>query len=76
MGTATTINHAVAYAERLVHTSIIDGFWSLIKRAIFGQQHHYSKSHAVAYIIEACYKYNNCHSPDAFSQFLNNTVTV
>ena len=71
-----TINHTVAYAQGLVHTQTIEGFWSLVKRAIFGQHHHYSKGHAAAYIIEACYKYNNRNNPDAFSQFLTNAVTV
>ena len=71
-----TINHAVAYAQGLVHTNTIEGFWSLVKRAIFGQHHHYSKGHAAAYIIEACYKYNNRRNPDAFGQFLTDAVAV
>ena len=71
-----TINHAVAYAQGLVHTNTIEGFWSLVKRAIFGQHHHYSKGHTAAYIIEACYKYNTRHNPDSFSDFLRETVTV
>ena len=71
-----TINHAVAYAEGLVHTNTIEGFWSLVKRAITGQHHHYSKEHAAAYIVEACYKYNNRNNADAFDRFLTNAVTV
>jgi transposase-like protein len=71
-----TINHALTYVEGLIHTNTIEGFWSLVKRAIFGQHHHYSKAHAAAYIVEACYKYNNRNNPDAFSQFLAGTVTV
>ncbi|MDE0071701.1 MAG: IS1595 family transposase [Caldilineaceae bacterium] len=71
-----TINHAISYAEGLIHTNTIEGFWSLVKRAVFGQHHHYSKGHAAAYIVEACYKYNNRHSPDAFENFLAGTVAV
>ena len=71
-----TINHAVAYAEGLIHTNTIEGFWSLVKRAIFGSHHHYSKGHAAAYIIEACYKYNNRNNPDAFGQFLRTAINV
>ena len=71
-----TINHAVAYAQGLVHTNTIEGFWSLVKRAIFGQHHHYSKGHAAAYIVEACYKYNNRNNADTFDQFLQGAVTV
>jgi transposase-like protein len=71
-----TINHAVAYAEGLVHTNTIEGFWSLVKRAITGQYHHYSREHAAAYIIEACYKYNNRNNANTFDQFLANAVAV
>lgn len=71
-----TINHAVAYAQGMIHTNTIEGFWSLVKRAIFGQHHHYSKAHAAAYIIEACYKYNNRNNPDTFNQFLAGAVAV
>ena len=71
-----TINHAVAYVEGLLHTNTIEGFWSLVKRAISGQHHHYSKGHTAAYIIEACYKYNNRHNPNVFHHFLQGVVTV
>ncbi len=71
-----TINHAVSYVEGLIHTNTIEGFWSLVKRAITGQYHHYSKTHAAAYIIEACFKYNNRNNPDAFGQFLRTAVNV
>lgn len=71
-----TINHTLAYVEGLIHTNTIEGFWSLVKRAIFGQHHHYSREHAAAYIIEACFKYNNRRSPDAFDNFLRTAVTV
>ena len=71
-----TINHAVAYAEGLIHTNTIEGFWSLVKRAIFGQHHHYGKGHTAAYIIEACYKYNNRRNADMFGQFLQDAVKV
>jgi len=71
-----TINHAVRYAEGLVHTNTIEGFWSLVKRAITGQYHHYSREHAAAYIVEACYKYNNRNNANAFDQFLSNAVNV
>lgn len=71
-----TINHAISYAEGLIWTNTIEGFWSLVKRAITGQHHHYSKGHAAAYIIESCYKYNNRHNPNQFEDFLAGAVTV
>ena len=71
-----TINHAVAYAQGLVHTNTIEGFWSLVKRAIFGQHHHYSKGYTAAYIVEACYKYNNRNNANTFDQFLAEAVAI
>lgn len=71
-----TINHAIAYVEGLIHTNTIEGFWSLVKRAIFGQHHHYTREHAAAYIVEACYKYNNRKNANTFDTFLIGTMTV
>ena len=71
-----TINHAVAYAQGLIHTNTIEGFWSLVKRAVFGQHHHYTPTHMPAYIVEACYKYNNRRTPDIFDNFLQGAVAV
>jgi transposase-like protein len=53
------INHQVAYADGHVHTNSIEGFWSLVKRAWYGQHHHYSRKYMPLYISEACYKFNN-----------------
>ena len=71
-----TINHAVSYVEGLIHTNTIEGFWSLVKRAIYGQYHHYSKEHAAAYIVEACYKYNIRNQVNPFDTFIRGTVSV
>ena len=71
-----TINHAISYVEGLIHTNTIEGFWSLVKRAITGQHHHYSKQHAAAYIVESCYKYNNRNNVNAFDDFLTGTMAV
>lgn len=71
-----TINHAVRYVEGLIHTNTIEGFWSLVKRALYGQHHHYSREHAAAYIIESCYKYNIRKSANPFADFIRGAVTV
>ena len=71
-----TINHAVQYVEGLINTNTIEGFWSLVKRAVYGTHHHYSREHAVAYIVESCYKYNIRHNPNQFEDFLTGAVTV
>ena len=53
-----TINHSVEYANGIVHTNTIEGFWSLVKRAWYGSHHHYSTKYMNLYISEASYKYN------------------
>ena len=53
-----TVNHAVEYANGLVHTNSIEGFWSLIKRAWYGSHHHYSEKYMGLYVAEASYKFN------------------
>ena len=52
------VNHKKEYVNGLIHTNTIEGFWSLVKRAWYGQHHHYSKKYMDLYISEACYKYN------------------
>lgn len=71
-----TIEHAVRYVEGIIHTNTLEGFWSLVKRAIFGHHHHYSKDFAAAYIVEACYKYNTRNSANQFDDFLTGAVQI
>ncbi|MFL5279602.1 MAG: IS1595 family transposase [Rhodopila sp.] len=53
-----TVNHAIQYADGGTHTNTIEGFWALVKRAWYGQHHHYSLKYTHLYIAEACFKYN------------------
>jgi transposase-like protein len=72
----TRINHGVEYANGLVHTNTIEGFWSLVKRAWYGQHHYYSKKYMELYIAEACYKYNARRISDAFDSTLRIMATA
>lgn len=65
-----TINHSVEYANGITHTNTIEGFWALLKRAWYGQHHHYSKKYAPLYISEACFKYNKRNKGDAFGELI------
>ena len=65
-----SINHSKRYVAGDVHTNTIEGFWSHLKRAWFGQHHHYSKSYMPLYIAEACWKYNRRYRADGFEAFL------
>ena len=71
-----TIDHSVQYSEGLVHTNTIEGFWSLLKRAWYGTHHHYTKGFALAYVAEACFKYNVRKVSDPFSAFIRSAVQV
>jgi len=52
------------FKEGIYHTSTIEGFWSLVKRAIIGQYHKISAPHLQSYMDEMCFKYNHRHLPD------------
>ncbi len=71
-----TIEHAKQYADGLTHTNTIEGFWSLLKRAWYGTHHHYTKGFAMAYAVEACFKYNMRGMADPFSRFIQGAVTA
>ena len=71
-----TIEHAVQYADGLTHTNTIEGFWSLLKRAWYGTHHHYTKGFALAYAVEACFKYNNRGKSNVFESFIQATVAA
>lgn len=70
------INHSKSYADGIVHTNSIEGFWAIIKRAWYGQHHHYSKKYMQLYVSEACYKYNNRKNKQLFENALNIMVAA
>lgn len=71
-----TINHSERYVDGPIHTNTIEGFWSQLKRAWYGQHHHYSKIHMPLYIAEACWKFNmrEKEPADTFDEFLQSAV--
>lgn len=42
-----------------INTNSIEGFWSQLKRGIYGVYHWASNKHIQRYINEFCYRYNN-----------------
>ena len=71
-----TIEHRQRYVDGLVHTNTIEGFWSLLKRAWYGTHHHYTKIFAMAYAVEACFKYNIRGASHGFESFIRSTMAV
>ena len=70
------IKHSEQYADGEIHTNTIEGFWSLLKRAWFGQHHHYQTGYTSLYVAEACYKYNYRNLDTIFWKFLKESVVV
>ena len=64
------INHSKQYADGLTHTNTMEGFWSGLKRAWFGQHHHYSRRYSGLYVAEACASYNGRGLADRFNPFI------
>ncbi|MCY4110175.1 MAG: IS1595 family transposase [Chloroflexi bacterium] len=65
-----SISHSRQYVDGDLHTNTIEGFWSLLKRAWYGQHHHYQRHYMPLYVGEACWKYNERNNSRAFDKFL------
>jgi hypothetical protein len=48
-----------------VHTNTVEGFFSLLKRGIFGVFHHVSKEHLARYCDEFSFRYSARQVSDA-----------
>ena len=60
-----TVNHSKGeYARLQYHTNTIEGFFSQLKRAIYGTWHFVSPKHLQTYCNEIAYKYNTRKTPD------------
>ncbi len=76
------VNHSEAYSERdmfsalygATHTNTIDGFWALVKRAIYGQYHHVSRKYLALYLNEITWRFNQRRNPMAFDGMLHLAV--
>ena len=66
----SVINHSVRYVDGATHTNTIEGFWALLKRAWYGQHHHYKRAFMPLYVAESCWKYNNRRNERAFGSFI------
>jgi len=62
------------YVNGRVHTNTIEGFWSLLKRGVFGIYHFTSKKHLQLYVDEFVFRYNsrNITSEMRFDLMLGN----
>lgn len=49
---------------RKIHTNTVEGFFSLVKRSVYGTYHHWSKEHMHRYLAEIEFRYNHRDSDD------------
>jgi hypothetical protein len=50
--------------EKSIHTHTFEGFFSLIKRGVYGSSHHLSRQHLQRYLSEFDLRYNARDSSD------------
>ena len=65
-----SVAHTERYVDGEIHTNTLKGFWSLLKRAWYGQHHKYKVKYLPLYVSEACWKYNHRKTPDVFDHFV------
>jgi len=73
------IKHSLhIYVEGQVHTNTIEGFWSVLKRGIYGVYHQISNKHTSRYLDEYAARFNNrsLTSNERFNQFLEGSESV
>lgn len=62
-----TVNHSKEeYARGSVHVNAIEGYWSQLKRQIFGIHHWVSRKHLNRYVSESVWRYNRRDVTEAF----------
>lgn len=62
------------YVRGEYHTNTLEGFWTLLKRGIYGQYHKVSVKHLQAYLNEFTFKYNHKHNRSNFDLLINRTM--
>lgn len=58
------INHAISYANGVVHTNGLENFWSLLKRTIKGTYVNVEPFHLFRYLDEQAFRFNERKNKD------------
>lgn len=62
------------YVRGEYHTNTIEGFWTLLKRGIYGQYHKVSVRHLQEYLDEFTFKYNHRENKSVFDLLVNRCI--
>ena len=66
-----TVNHrAKEYVRGSVHTNTVEGYFSLLKRGLFGTYHHVGERHLHRYLAEFDFRYNKRAITDGLRSIL------
>ena len=71
------VNHSLGeYKVDIYHTNTIEGFFSILKRGIYGIYHHTCAKHLDRYCSEFSYRYNSrkLKDKDRFLKVLSHTA--
>jgi transposase-like protein len=62
------------YVRGEYHTNTIEGFWTLLKRGIYGQYHKVTVRHLQEYLNEFTFKYNHRKNKSVFDLLVNKCI--
>jgi transposase-like protein len=62
------------YVKGDYHTNTLEGFWTLLKRGIYGQYHKVSIRHLQEYLNEFTFKYNHRANQSNFNLLINRCI--
>lgn len=64
------------YVRGKYHTNTIEGFWTLLKRGVYGQYHKVSVTHLQAYLNEFTFKSNHRHNKSIFDILIDKCAST
>lgn len=72
----TSINHSKGEFKKSndLHTNTIEGFWSILKRGVYGVYHSISSKYVQNYVNEFCFRYNNRENDSIFNLVLKQAI--
>ena len=73
-----SVNHSQGQfrKDKDIHTNSIEGFWSNLKRGIYGIYHHISTKHMQNYMNESCFRYNERDNKFVFDKLIRQCVFI
>ena len=75
--THDTVNHSASnYVTGNIHTNTVEGFWSILKRGVYGVYRVISKKYLQTYVDEYAFRYNHRKDGFMFDILLNQVANI